>query len=167
MRGLPLDDLSTSDPSALRDVENGTTYDDREADDHLRTIQLGVWTVTLADSNVKQHTGTIFSYLPVVQRMFVEVYHVDPWAVKILLLSKFFSAIQPTLLLYFFSRLLEEIEKITVSGKVDKASIYQAIFMRLGCVAFVALFDWWFNGTFPRLKSRTQRHFKAALLEGE
>ncbi|KAL1750806.1 P-loop containing nucleoside triphosphate hydrolase protein [Schizophyllum commune] len=155
MRGLPLDDLSTSDTSALRDVEHGTTYDDREADDHLRTIQLGVWTVTLADGDVKQHTDTIFSYLPVVQRMFVEVYHVDPWAVKILLLSKFFSAIQPTLLLYFFSRLLEEIEKIA------------AIIMRLGCVAFVALFDWWFSGTFPRLKSRTQRHFKAALLEAQ
>ncbi|KAI5887545.1 uncharacterized protein SCHCODRAFT_02459910, partial [Schizophyllum commune H4-8] len=166
MRGLPLDDLSTSNTTALRDAETDSTYDDRETDDRLRTVHLGVWTVTLADGDVKEHKDTIFSYFAVVQRMFVEVYHVDPWAVKILLLSKFFSAIQPTLLLYLFSRLLEEIEKITVNGKVDKASIYQAICMRLGCVAVVALFDWWFDGTFPRLKSRLQRHFKAAMLEG-
>ena len=123
MKGAPLDDFSATGATSGLDEEeeDEVAYDtdDGDIDARLRTIQLGVWTVTVADGDVKEQKESIFSYLPVVRRMFCEVYRVDAWAIKVLLLSKFFGALQPTLLLYFFSRLLGEVSQADLRRSDD------------------------------------------------
>ncbi|TRM63665.1 hypothetical protein BD626DRAFT_274874 [Schizophyllum amplum] len=112
----------------------------------LETITLGVWTVTLlkgAARDLRKSKDRLFSSIPDIRRLFLEVLRVDPWAFAVLLLSRFFHGIEASLLLHLSARLLQQTERMLVTGKTDMPAILSALTMRLACVVFVQLFGWW------------------------
>ena len=106
------DSGATCPPTSLELVDPPTCPRDAP----LKTMQLGVWTVTLGEEKAKVRSkwtlpsyDALHSHSALVRRLFFEVWRVDPWAVAFLVLHHLFVALEYSFILYFSGRLLNQV----------------------------------------------------------
>ncbi|KAJ7596694.1 P-loop containing nucleoside triphosphate hydrolase protein [Mycena floridula] len=136
----------------------------------LISVQLGVWKLTMLKEQsfqMKKHLKDLVSAIPLLKRLALQIYTLEPLLFVCFLASKFWSGVESAVMLYLSSRLLKIIEIGLTTGYPDKTAIIYAIVYRMFCVIGVAIIDWWSEKSLPYLKSRIKAHFELYLMEAQ
>ncbi|KAF8909849.1 hypothetical protein CPB85DRAFT_1306653 [Mucidula mucida] len=135
--------------------------------------QLGVWSLSFARSsgwNLRQHLGNvtaIFSAFPLFRRLATEVYALRPGLSVPYVASSIWNGIEPVLLLYLSSRLLEQIETVITTGQPDTSALMNALVARVFCVIATIYLEWLVANLLPQLSCAIKRHFGLFLLRAQ
>ncbi|KAJ7159261.1 P-loop containing nucleoside triphosphate hydrolase protein [Mycena crocata] len=158
-------------PVEMEKAQQKDATKDQDDADCYTSLDLGVWRVLLPkelvstkfQATVEKWNAIALAY-PLVLRFFLEIYHLNPLMVILVVLLKLWSGFESVLMLYVSSRLLQIIEIGLTEGRPDVNAITQAIIARLACVTFTATTKWAREYISPILESRVQLHFEDHLL---
>lgn len=136
----------------------------------LERFERGIWKICMVKDapsrrDISQNWKDVIKAAPLLKRLFLEVFTMDPWLTVIFVSSRMWSALETAITLYLSGRLLKIIEDGLRKRKPNVASILQALLLRLIFHVASRISSRALERVFPRLRALVDSHFKLYLLQ--
>ncbi|THV04723.1 P-loop containing nucleoside triphosphate hydrolase protein [Dendrothele bispora CBS 962.96] len=169
------DSASKSTTIPTKDDNETHSDGDKDTDEGIRTLHLGVHSVYLSKNSVQRET--LFSipkfigiynkwkdYLVALAQLAQDVYALSPVLVITLFFLDMFKSTEAVILLHYETKVLRIMEVGLHDGFIDSNALLQAVGARILCVLMTNLMKVFSNRLERRFQSRVIRHFDDYLL---
>ncbi|KAK0455673.1 P-loop containing nucleoside triphosphate hydrolase protein [Desarmillaria tabescens] len=138
----------------------------------VERFERGIWKICMVRNptgrqSVLQNWKDVIAAMPLLKRLILEVYALDPLLTIVYVLGRVLSAIETAIPLYLSSRLLKIIEDGLRKGRPNTFAILKALSVRLIFHIASTISTRAIDRAFPRLQAQVQNHFQLYLMQGK